>query len=979
MESIKEDKKEIESDKNETKENQETELTTFTIFIKTNTEKKSTIQLQVSPIDNVQDIKQYLFESIETCYITTYNLYFEGKKLNDYSEISEIPQIQQKSILTMVDALYDERSIRLHVRRLREILISSESSISHSVFSHISKETNFAIPQLNGQDSGAMEEESNKNQNGGEDKLKQNIIEEEINDSDIPVDLGSPLSGFFPPSQNSTTNSCVKSICFSGWNPPPGNRKLSGDLIYLEVVTLENRTLNITGWSKGFFVNSTSGQSFNPNPSEKAFHSHSLAGLLNQASAQFKKNFQNLLINAFQKHPFEMFPVPFPVNSWILSKNSHCYDLNRAEDALMFTSETDLRGQLRDWNEEFQSCRELPRETIQERIARDRGIVKINSDFVEAAIKGASAIIEKTVPPINPLDPEKAQMYIYNNIFFSYALDGRDFFKDFGGDKAAYVSVNNDLKGIKAFNRADIKGLYTLATAIVDYRGHRIVAQSIIPGILQREQTSNVVYGSIDNGKTICSEPNFHQLMLEAGKFLHIREHTVLDGEGKEFKLCCPVESKGIIGTDTRKYILDLVRITPRDANYTGKNNILTILRPELIAAYYEHLKIKEEEKEKIEEGTQEQNEADVKSQKPENKQPSNGKEEISELKEEKKEIEFPALNPNSLCELPLSGTPEEIKEDESRVKELSSFLLETMIPILVEDFSWMLSIPVDGLTLTQALHAHGINVRYLGLVVSHCEKISNPIIKDLCLREMITRSTKHILRDILRETEDYNLAGGISHFFNCFFGSAKSREEKPPSQKPKKNLKKEGSGFKVFSTSSTSLWPQIVEDVKERFKFDLPDRETLKGIIKSPQTLRSLCQKVGIQVEAKDYQFDAEIPFQSQNILGLFPIVKHCDPESNDGKNLLEVGKSFLGQGRLDIAYELLTEALAIFHQVYGPMHRDTAHCYSNLGTVLFHAKDFAQALDHQQKATVINERVLGLDHHDTSQSYVCFIFLLI
>jgi len=328
-------------------------------------------------------------------------------------------------------------------------------------------------------------------------------------------------------------------------------------------------------------------------------------------------------------------------------------------------------------------------------------------------------------------------------------------------------------------------------------------------------------------------------------------------------------------------------------------------------------------------------------------------------------------LNPNSLCELPLSGTPEEIKEDESRVKELSSFLLETMIPILVEDFSWMLSIPVDGLTLTQALHAHGINVRYLGLVVSHCEKISNPIIKDLCLREMITRSTKHILRDILRETEDYNLAGGISHFFNCFFGSAKSREEKPPSQKPKKNLKKEGSGFKVFSTSSTSLWPQIVEDVKERFKFDLPDRETLKGIIKSPQTLRSLCQKVGIQVEAKDYQFDAEIPFQSQNILGLFPIVKHCDPESNDGKNLLEVGKSFLGQGRLDIAYELLTEALAIFHQVYGPMHRDTAHCYSNLGTVLFHAKDFAQALDHQQKATVINERVLGLDHHDTSQSY--------
>lgn len=76
------------------------------------------------------------------------------------------------------------------------------------------------------------------------------------------------------------------------------------------------------------------------------------------------------------------------------------------------------------------------------RILRDRALFKFNCDFVEAAMKGAmyvflhrntyspfSAIVEKTVPPINPLDPEKAYMYIYNNIFFSYALDGRDIFK----------------------------------------------------------------------------------------------------------------------------------------------------------------------------------------------------------------------------------------------------------------------------------------------------------------------------------------------------------------------------------------------------------------------------------------------------------------------------------------------------------------------------------------------------------------------
>ena len=44
-------------------------------------------------------------------------------------------------------------------------------------------------------------------------------------------------------------------------------------------------------------------------------------------------------------------------------------------------------------------------------------------------------------------------------------------------EQATYASANNDLKGTKAYNNADIPGLYTLAMAIIDYRGHRIIAQ----------------------------------------------------------------------------------------------------------------------------------------------------------------------------------------------------------------------------------------------------------------------------------------------------------------------------------------------------------------------------------------------------------------------------------------------------------------------------------------------------------------------
>lgn len=44
-------------------------------------------------------------------------------------------------------------------------------------------------------------------------------------------------------------------------------------------------------------------------------------------------------------------------------------------------------------------------------------------------------------------------------------------------EQATYASANNDLKGTKAYNNADVSGLYTLAMAIIDYRGHRVVAQ----------------------------------------------------------------------------------------------------------------------------------------------------------------------------------------------------------------------------------------------------------------------------------------------------------------------------------------------------------------------------------------------------------------------------------------------------------------------------------------------------------------------
>ena len=143
---------------------------------------------------------------------------------------------------------------------------------------------------------------------------------------------------------------------------------------------------------------------------------------------------------------------------------------------------------------------------------------------------------------------------------------------------------------------------------------------------------------------------------------------------------------------------------------------------------------------------------------------------------------------------------------------------------------------------------------------------------------------------------------------------------------------------------------------------------------MRSIQVLRNFCIKAGIQVKSKDYKLSEQNgrePFTSDDVSDVFPIIKSMNPKTSDGQELAEVGRQLLSKYKLDVAFEILNECLAIFHQVYGPLHAETANCYSNLALVLFHAADLEQAINHQKRAVIITERVLGLDHLETIQGY--------
>lgn len=115
-------------------------------------------------------------------------------------------------------------------------------------------------------------------------------------------------------------------------------------------------------------------------------------------------------------------------------------------------------------------------------------------------------VIDGNVMPINPSEEPCQHIFIWSNIFFSFAFDAHDQYADLGGEAAAHAAPVLDLHGVRAYWAVDQEGLYLLGTAVVDYRGYRVTAQTIVPGILERDREQSVVYGSVDFGKTVVSD-----------------------------------------------------------------------------------------------------------------------------------------------------------------------------------------------------------------------------------------------------------------------------------------------------------------------------------------------------------------------------------------------------------------------------------------------------------------------------------------
>jgi protein TIF31 len=195
---------------------------------------------------------------------------------------------------------------------------------------------------------------------------------------------------------------------------------------------------------------------------------------------------------------------------------------------------------------------------------------------------------------------------VYNNIFYSFGADGVGTFGAEGGDEAARVAVGKDVFGVRAVNNLDIQNLFTSGTVVVDYQGKRIVGQSIVPGIFKQRDPGEhqIDYGAVEGKEIVADDKSFVPLFEQLSKALRVKKHPVWDKDNVRHVLEGSVETKGLIGTDGRRYALDLYRLTPLDVAWieaywtepgkegdskpkdTDYPHRMATLRPELVESY---------------------------------------------------------------------------------------------------------------------------------------------------------------------------------------------------------------------------------------------------------------------------------------------------------------------------------------------------------------------------------------------------------
>jgi hypothetical protein len=216
-----------------------------------------------------------------------------------------------------------------------------------------------------------------------------------------------------------------------------------------------------------------------------------------------------------------------------------------------------------------------------------------SQDFIYSCVTYGRIIIselylpveKKTIKPIDMGGVAGGTKYQALNIVFKFAVDDKGFY---GSDYAAAKVAGCELRGLMAYFNCDVQNLHFPLMSLVDYRGFRLIAMSILP--IDR---TTLVYGSNDAGLTMHNKSTrLAGKMKQAARQLNLATHLA----GRDARHGTEVHSasdlEGHVGHDNKCYLVDFSRAMPPETPVSGvqMGHLYRLLRPEFVRRYRQPL-----------------------------------------------------------------------------------------------------------------------------------------------------------------------------------------------------------------------------------------------------------------------------------------------------------------------------------------------------------------------------------------------------
>jgi hypothetical protein len=437
-----------------------------------------------------------------------------------------------------------------------------------------------------------------------------------------------------------------------------------------------------------------------------------------------------------------------------------------------------------DWNDRFQRLLERPEFRFSHAAAKAVATSSYLGLFASVASEAAAVLVEerglppqyRTLPPMDlgghstDKDGQRDDVYFYRGVLLRFAESPGSGATELAS-AAAYASLassadvvqrkvaGHELRGLRMVQDAsvtlfrdwvetagtpDVRAasgkkrpppVAVVLTALLDFGGHRIYAMAIPP----MDESRTLAFGRIEPGAPFVQKsPVLGAMLKRLGKYMGLKNHSIetlvaapMDGtatlNGAMFNsartvssangsaaqeannagvrvLSIPlsVDTQGHHCSDRRFYVVNACRLCPSDLP-GGRNTtsaITCLLRPEIIKAV----------------GTPLSSDA------------------------------FRAFGEESA--LSSIGSPSDAQTNDLEAARASQHLVSTVIPAFARSLENLEVDTAESGAFTEALHAVGINARYLGRIAAQCTSAHT---REACEIEMVARVAKHMLNKSMR------------------------------------------------------------------------------------------------------------------------------------------------------------------------------------------------------------------------------------